>query len=42
MKTPDVSALVQQKIQDELYRIRQEAGEAVPEEKKVWNAPQNS
>lgn len=43
MKTPDVSAMVQQKIQDELYRLRAEAGNVTPEEeKKVWNAPQNS
>ena len=43
MKTPDISAMVQQRIQDELYRLREEAGAVIPEEeKKVWNAPQNS
>ena len=43
MKTPEVSALVQQRIQDELYRIRETQGQSVPqEERKVWNAPQNS
>ena len=43
MKTPDISAMVQQRIQDELYRLREEAGTVTPEEeKKVWNAPQNS
>ena len=43
LKTPELSAFVQQKIQDELYRLREERGETVPEEeRKVWNAPQNS
>ena len=43
LKTPELSALLQQKIQDELYRLREERGEQVPEEeRKVWNAPQNS
>ena len=43
LKTPELSAMLQQKIQDELYRLREERGEAVPEEeRKVWNAPQNS
>ena len=42
LKTPDVSAMAQQRIQDELYRIREAAGETIPEERKVWNAPQNS
>ena len=43
MKTPDVSLMVQQRIQDELYRLREEAGAVIPEEeKKVWNELQNS
>ena len=43
MKTPDISAMVQQRIQDELYRLREEHGTVTPEEeRKVWNAPQNS
>ena len=43
MKTPELSAMLQQKIQDELYRLREERGEAAPEEeRKVWNVPQNS
>jgi 1-acyl-sn-glycerol-3-phosphate acyltransferase len=43
MKTPDLSALVQQQIQEELYRLRAEAGCETPqEERKAWNTPQNS
>ena len=44
MKTHEISAIVQQKIQDELYAIREEAGEPVPpeEERVQWNAQQNS
>ncbi len=43
MKTHELSALVQQQIQDELYRIREEAGTPVPEEeRKTWNAQPNS
>ena len=43
MKTHELSAMLQQKIQDELYRLRAENGQETPEEeKKVWNAPQNS
>ena len=43
LKTPELSAMLQQKIQDELYRLREERGEATPEEgRKVWNVPQSS
>ena len=43
LKTPELSAMLQQKIQDELYRLREERGEEVPEEeRKIWNTPQNS
>ena len=43
MKTHELSALLQQQIQDELYRLRERNGQKTPEEeKKVWNAQQNS
>ena len=43
LKTHELAAMVQQRIQDEIYRLRELDGHPTPvEERKVWNAQQNS